>query len=146
MDNIIKIVIIGAGPAGISAAIQLKRSDIMPLILEKKRVGGLLREANLVENYPGFPGGILGKKLANLFDQQLKKEGIEVHIEKVINLDFENGLFLITTEKRSFSASIVIIATGTQPRSLDIELPPATRNRVFQGINPLTRMRNKKLL
>ncbi|HHI03008.1 MAG TPA: FAD-dependent oxidoreductase, partial [candidate division Zixibacteria bacterium] len=52
-----EVIIIGAGPAGIAAAIQLKRSGLNPAIFEKKKIGGLLNNANLVENYPGFPGG-----------------------------------------------------------------------------------------
>jgi thioredoxin reductase len=60
MQKIEKVAIIGAGPAGIATAIQLKRYEIAPIIFEKARIGGLLLNANLVENYPGFPEGISG--------------------------------------------------------------------------------------
>ena len=59
--------IVGGGPAGIAAAIQLKRSGFKVLILEKNKLGGLLRNANLVENYPGFPGGLSGKSWSGCF-------------------------------------------------------------------------------
>lgn len=76
------VVIIGAGPAGIAAAIQLKRSGVEPLLLEKEWVGGLLRNANLVENYPGFPAGISGVDLVGLMVEQMNRLGVRpVHAE-----------------------------------------------------------------
>ena len=65
--------IIGAGPAGITAAIQLKRYSIPFILLEKERVGGLLWNANLVENYPGFPAGVRGPKLIGLIEKQMER-------------------------------------------------------------------------
>ena len=72
------VVVVGAGPAGISASIQLKRSGIEPLLLEKDETGGLLLNANLVENYPGFPDGVSGEILAEIFSKHLKKVGVEL--------------------------------------------------------------------
>ena len=69
------VAIIGAGPAGLAAAIQLQRYGIDALLLEAEAVGGLLRNANLVENYPGFPQGIPGMELARLFAGQLERGG-----------------------------------------------------------------------
>ena len=69
MNKVEGVTIIGAGPAGIAAAIQLKRYGITPLLLEKNMLGGLLRNANLVENYPGFPVGISGLHLTSLFER-----------------------------------------------------------------------------
>jgi len=60
------VIIIGAGPAGIACAIQLKRYNINTIVLEKDKIGGLLKNANLVENYPGFPNGINGEKFVQL--------------------------------------------------------------------------------
>ena len=67
------VVIIGAGPAGLAAAMQLKRQGIDPLVLERKLVGGLLLNANLVENYPGFVDGISGPDLVSLFKDQAER-------------------------------------------------------------------------
>src|SRR4030042_7192079 len=72
------IIIIGAGPAGLAAAIQLKRYGIRPLLFERAVVGGLLRNANLVENYPGFPRGITGPGLVKLFARQAHKRGVDL--------------------------------------------------------------------
>jgi len=139
------VVIIGAGPAGISAAIQLKRYDIEPVLLEKGEVCGHLRDANLVENYPGFPEEISGKHLVSLFEQQFEKTGIKIQFEKVLNLDYKNSLFFITSDRKIFSSLIVIVASGTEPRKPDFEIPTGTENRVFFGIRHLDYIRNKKI-
>ncbi len=139
------VVIIGAGPAGISAAVQLKRYDIEAVLLEKDEAGGLLREANIVENYPGFPEGISGMHLADLFTQQLDKSGIEINFEKVLKLDYKKELFLIKTDNRIYSSRIVIIASGTMPRAACIEIPAGLNNHVFFGIRQLYQVKNKKI-
>jgi len=72
------VAVVGAGPAGISASIYLKRAGFEPLLFEHAEVGGLLLNANLVENYPGFPGGIRGIDLVNLFKRQLAGTGVKV--------------------------------------------------------------------
>jgi len=72
MDQREEVAILGAGPAGIAAAIYLKRAGFSPILFEKQQSGGLLRHAFLVENYPGFPHGITGTKLADLFTKHLQ--------------------------------------------------------------------------
>ena len=72
------VAIIGAGPAGLSTALQLKRQGIKAVLFERDKVGGLLRNANLVENYPGFPGGLSGPKLVSLFEQQAWEAGVSI--------------------------------------------------------------------
>jgi len=114
------VVVIGAGPAGISASIQLKRSGIEPLLLEKDRAGGLLLNANLVENYPGFPDGISGEKLAEIFSKHLKKVGVELRKETVKKVCKEKNAFRIVTGKNEVFAKCVILATGTMPKKLGI--------------------------
>ncbi|MCJ7489823.1 MAG: FAD-dependent monooxygenase, partial [Thermoplasmata archaeon] len=78
MHERVSVVIVGAGPAGIAAGMFLKRAGVEPLLLEKREPGGLLREANLVENYPGFPGGISGRELASLMTHQMEKLGVRL--------------------------------------------------------------------
>ena len=79
----------GGGPGGIAAAIQLKRSGIEPILIEKGEVGGLLLNANLVENYLGFPEGISGRELVGLFKEQLERIGVSVKFEEVKKLEAE---------------------------------------------------------
>jgi thioredoxin reductase len=140
------VVIIGAGPAGISTAIQLKRHGIEPILLEREEVGGLLKNANLIENYLGFPDGITGPEIIDLFKKQLKNTRVNADIEKVLELDFSNDIFLIKTDQRTFSCSIVVIATGTKPSRLsEIRFPENAADRIFYEINTLRNAANEKI-
>ncbi len=91
----IEIVIIGAGPAGSLAAVQLSRYGFRTFVFEKDRIGGLIRQANLIENCPGFPEGITGPEMAQLLQRQLEKAGIEVIFEEVKHVELSGELFLI---------------------------------------------------
>lgn len=111
------IAIIGAGPAGISTGIQLLRAGFSPIVFEKSQPGGLLREANLVENYPGFPSGIPGKELCELFRLQFQRVGGKVIQSEVISLDFRAGTFTIRASEEEFSSKIAVVASGTVPKT-----------------------------
>jgi thioredoxin reductase (NADPH) len=112
-------IIIGAGPAGIVAAIQLKRSGRDILIFEKDKVGGLLRNANLVENYVGVGDGMIGKDLVEVFEKKLKEQEINVLAEEVIDIK-KDEVFEIKTNQNVYKSKTVIVATGTIPKKLDI--------------------------
>lgn len=138
------ITIIGAGPAGFAAAIYLKRAGIQPLIFEKTQVGGLLVNANLVENYPGFPEGISGSDLVNKFRKQLNYLNIEITKKKVTKVIYKEGNFHIIVEDQEIISSALIIASGTKPKKLGLsgetqlfgrklfyeikDIPPPTKN------------------
>jgi thioredoxin reductase (NADPH) len=115
------IAVIGAGPAGIAASIYLKRAGFEPFVFEKRDIGGLLLNANLVENYPGFPEGISGKGLVRQFKEQLSRLEVEVNNTEVITLTIEDGLFKLKTDKGEHTSRAVIVATGTIPKSIDIQ-------------------------
>ncbi|MFQ6083447.1 MAG: NAD(P)/FAD-dependent oxidoreductase [Candidatus Aminicenantia bacterium] len=145
--NVENVVIIGAGPAGIATRIQLKRYGIDPIILEKNKIGGLLRNANFVENYPGFPSGISGLNLVTLFEKQLREESIKVLFGEVISLDFEEGIFLVETLKRIFYSRAVVVASGTKPKKFtDFEIPEKVSERIFYEIYPILRVKGKKVI
>ncbi len=130
--------IVGAGPAGIAAAIQLKRYGIEPVLLEKDSVGGLLRNAHLVENYPGFPGGISGPDLVRLFEQHLSAAHVEVIKREVTALDHEDGSFIVETAPGSIRARTVIVASGTRALEMDDPgFPEGVTDRVFSEVYPL---------
>ncbi len=140
------IIIIGAGPAGIAAAIQLKRSGFNPIVFEKKNIGGLLNNANLVENYPGFPGGITGPDLVRLFKEQLESFGIEIIYEQVQSLDYDNELFTAATKSNKIESKAVIIASGTKPRlSNDIKISRIIRNKIYYEVTDLLELEEKNI-
>lgn len=131
-------VIIGAGPAGISTAIQLRRYNIEPLLLEKSAVGGLLRNASLVENYPGFSDGITGKELVNIFSKHLARAGVEVCFEEVLELDYDNEKFTIKTNNQTIKSRIAVIATGTNPRKItNPSISADIESSVFYEVYPI---------
>jgi len=141
-----KVVIIGAGPAGISSAIQLKRYGINFLIFEKNKIGGLLKNANLVENYPGFPKGITGYRLIDLFKEQLNRSGIKINFKEVSKLDYKNKKFLVKIGNQILSCDTVIIASGTKPHKLTTpRVTEDIKKHIFYEIYPLGNIRNKKI-
>ncbi len=139
-----EVVIIGAGPAGISCAIQLKRYGFEPLLLEGNSVGGLVLNANMVENYPGFPKGISGSELACLFEKQLRRFGVEVLIMKAEKLDFSEKNFIIRTDKKTINAKTVVVASGTVPRKLRIDTGLKS-NCIFYDVLKLKSIENKDI-
>lgn len=125
-------IIIGAGPAGIAAAIQLKRACISTLVLEKKKIGGLLNSASLIENYPGFPAGIFGVDLVRLFKKQLEMHGIKPQFSEVESIDKKGNTFIVKTEDKEFYSNSVIIASGSVPKKLNGELGLSKRKYLYE--------------
>lgn len=115
MDGVRDVVIVGAGPAGIYAAIHLHRAGFEPLLLEEDAPGGLVRRAHIIENYPGFPNGIAADELIELFCEQLKASGGTVSKTKVEHVSGSHGTFSIKTSSGEFRSKAVIVATGTKP-------------------------------
>lgn len=141
MDERVKVerdvAIIGAGPAGIAAAIQLLRSGIEPLLLDSGTPGGLLWNAHRVENYPGFPAGISGPRLVRRFLRQLHNTGGTVLKSKATKLSIEDD-FVLHTDTDLFGAKTVIVASGTSPCSVEsIDIAPDCQDLVFRDVWPL---------
>ncbi len=142
-----QVIIIGAGPAGLATAIQLKRYGVHPLLFERAQVGGLLRNANLVENYPGFPVGISGMDLVDLFMLQAQNLCIEVTYEEVIELSYDHGLFHAKTAKKNYASRLAIIATGTKPlRFPYLAIPEDLTDRVFYEVYDLLQSESKHIV
>lgn len=140
------VVIIGAGPAGLATAMQLKRYGIEPVLLEREEIGGLLRNANLVENYLGFPGGISGPEIIDLFKKHLKNMRVNVKMEEVFELNHKDHFFFIRTDRRTMTCRKVVIASGTKPIvSSDINVSPGIEDRLLYEIYPIRNASNVRI-
>jgi thioredoxin reductase (NADPH) len=115
------VLVIGSGPAGCTAAIYLSRANLAPLVLEGMQPGGQLTITTDVENYPGFPEGILGPKLMDLMRQQAERFGAVFKMEQVESVDFTTHPFVVRTDSREYEALAVIIAAGAS--AMQIGLP-----------------------
>jgi len=141
----LEIAVIGAGPAGLAAGIQLQRYGFSPHIYEREAVGGLLRNANLVENYPGFPAGISGRELVKLMQEQAQQIGLVITYQEVQEISYRNNHFLLTTPLRTNAYDIVLIASGTRPRTNHgVDIPVPLQPHVFYEIYPLRHLAEKR--
>lgn len=141
------VLIIGAGPAGLTTALQLKRFGIPTLLFECNHIGGLLQNANLVENYPGFPQGVTGPKLVRLLKKQIEHIGVEILPEKVSNIDYDSERFVVTTDQDEYYAEIAVIASGTKARQFaDGFIPENAKSRVFYEVRDLLEIADKEII
>lgn len=116
-----QVVVIGSGPAGCTAALYLSRANLIPLVLEGIQPGGQLTITTDVENYPGFPQGILGPKLMDLMRQQAERFGAKFRMEQVEKVDFRTHPFEVTTDSRTYVAQAVIIASGASAMQIGLQ-------------------------
>jgi thioredoxin reductase len=147
-----EVIIIGGGPAGVAAAIQLMRGGLEPLLFERDRIGGLLRDAHFVENYPGFPDGIEGVALADRLAAHLERAGVDVVHEEVVRIDRANGAFSIRTaadetgDGGALTADRIVIASGTAPNVLrGVMIFGDAVERVHYGVRELAAVRGAKI-
>ena len=123
-----KVIVIGSGPAGCTASIYLSRANLIPLVLEGMQPGGQLTITTDVENYPGFPEGILGPKLMDLMRQQAERFGAVFKMEQVEEVNLRAHPFTVRTDQRTYECEALIIAAGAS--AMQIGLPS---ERLLQG-------------
>ena len=142
MDDVL---IIGGGPAGLAAAMQLRRYQIMPRLFEQGRLGGLLWNANLVENYPGFLDGVPGPELVRAIVAQAR--GVQITHESVIELSWQDNLFQAKTPKNVYTSRLCIIASGTKHRLLTgFNIPEGLQSRVFYDVVDLLETSGEQMI
>src|SRR5437870_11650634 len=107
-----RVIVVGSGPAGCTAAIYLSRANLAPLVLEGLQPGGQLTITTDVENYPGFPEGILGPKLMDLMRQQAERFGAVFKMEQIESVNLRTHPFEIHIDSRISEADAIIIASG----------------------------------
>lgn len=114
------VIIIGGGPAGLSAGIYTARSRLKSLLIEKEIIGGKIVNAELVENYPGFPQGISGYELTQLMHQQATRFGLKTFTAEVTGLDVSGKQKIVKTSEGDFTARAIIIAGGSKEQTLGV--------------------------
>lgn len=119
-EEIYDVIVIGGGPAGLTAGIYTARHGLKTLILEGSKLGGRASEAQWIENYPGFPKGVSGLKLMKRFISQAKKFNVEFRIEHVTGLSLTEEVKTVMTRKSIYFAKSVIISTGIQKKTLKV--------------------------
>jgi len=112
------LIIIGAGPAGLTAAIYAGRSLMNTLLIEKMAVGGRILLSEKIENYPGFPEGILTSELISRMLKQVNGLGVKIDSDEVVDIDCQKKT--LKTSSNNYSAKTIIIATGARPRKLQV--------------------------
>lgn len=115
-----QLLIIGGGPAGLTAGLYAARARLNTLLLDRLMPGGQIVNAELVENYPGFPEGISGAELASLMEQQAKKYGLEIAMSEVEGVDLVGEEKIVNTSDGQYRARALIIAGGSEYSKLGI--------------------------
>jgi thioredoxin reductase (NADPH) len=116
----VKTLVIGSGPAGLSAALYLARADLNPVVLAGMELGGQVSLTYTVENYPGFPDGVGGPELVELFQKQAERFGTVVEFDSATEVDLSQRPFRVQTYSATYLADALIITTGATPRHLNI--------------------------
>ncbi len=132
MADVRDVIIIGSGPAGLTAAVYAARADLKPLLIEGFEAGGQLMLTTDVENYPGFIDGIMGPELMERMRKQAARFGTEYLTENVTSVDFSAQPFTVTTNSGNFKARSVIIATGASAKMLGV---PGERELIGHGVS-----------
>ena len=124
-----RVVIVGSGPAGYTAAIYAARAQLEPVVVAGLQFGGQLMLTTEVENYPGFPEGVTGPEMMELFQKQAERFGTKVFLEDATRIDVSRRPFRVETAERSFQADALILAMGASAKWLGLESETRLQNK-----------------
>lgn len=130
--NIENLIILGAGPAGLSAALYGARAELSPLVITGMALGGQASLTHTIENYPGFPDGVGGNELGELFQKQAARFGARFEFDSVTEVDFSQNPYVIKTYSQEYLAKSVIISTGANPNLLNV---PGEKELTGKGVS-----------
>lgn len=116
----VKVLILGSGPAGLSAALYAARAELQPVVLAGMELGGQAALTHTIENYPGFPEGVGGAQLGELFQKQAERFGARVEFETATEVDLSKRPFRVKTYDQIYLADALIVATGASPNHLGV--------------------------
>jgi thioredoxin reductase (NADPH) len=128
----VKMLILGSGPAGLSAALYAARANLEPVVLTGMDLGGQVSLTNTIENYPGFPEGVGGQELVDLFQKQAEKFGARIEYDTATEVDLHERPFSIKTYNTEYRADSLIIATGAQATQLNV---PGEKELTGRGVS-----------
>lgn len=127
-----KMIIIGAGPAGLSAALYAARAELSPLVITGMSLGGQASLTHTIENYPGFPEGVGGSELGELFQKQAERFGARFEFDNVMSVDFSQAPYIVKTYGKEYKTETVIISTGASPNYLGV---PGEKELTGKGVS-----------
>jgi thioredoxin reductase (NADPH) len=116
----VKVLVLGAGPAGLSAALYAARAELEPVVLTGMQLGGQAALTHTIENYPGFPEGVGGAQLGELFQKQAEHFGAKVEFDMAHEVDLSQRPFKVTTDSGTYKAEVLILSTGANPTHLNV--------------------------
>ncbi len=119
-SNHVKVLVLGSGPAGLSAALYAARAELAPVVLTGVQLGGQAALTYTIENYPGFPEGVGGAQLGELFQKQAEHFGAKVEFDTANGVDFSKRPFIVKTDSGEYTADTMIISTGADPNKLKV--------------------------
>ncbi len=128
----VNVLVLGSGPAGLSAALYAARAELNPLVLTGMELGGQASLTNTIENYPGFPEGVGGAQLGELFQKQAERFGARIEFELADEVDLRQRPFVVKTYDHEYRAKSLIITTGASPNHLNI---PGESEMVGKGVS-----------
>jgi len=115
-----EVIIIGGGPAGLTAGLYTSRARLSTLLIENALFGGQMTTTELIENYPGFPQGITGDELSRMMEEQAKRFGMETVAKEVVRVSLEGDIKVVETDDTVYRCKTVIVCTGTEYRKLGV--------------------------
>ena len=119
-NEVQQVIVLGSGPAGFSAALYAARAELKPLLFTGMEIGGQASLTFTIENYPGFPDGVGGSELGELFQKQAERFGAQIEYETVTGVDFSVKPYVVKTYGKEYKAHSIVISTGATPIHLDI--------------------------
>ena len=120
IPNTYEVIIIGGGPAGLTAGLYTTRSRLHTLLIESALFGGQITTTDLIENYPGFPQGITGDELSRLMEEQAKRFGLETVCQETIEVRLEGDMKVVKTHEATYRCDVLILCVGTEYRKLGV--------------------------